>query len=247
MSRNVGSTAGRIRKERKGGWKCVLFVINTCDVYCAVFWYEEIKVVIMPNWATRHEDVLGSGDLASRILNLGTWMRWMVGSASWPLYNPMPTSPLKSLKEPRGIHYGRRKGGCRKRSRHSGGISCPFEACHPRCVNSVTILIMYYTYSHNTTIFPMSNIQLHWVQLHVSALCIGHHQVVHRFVEELYNKRVFRRVWGVVGRDGPTTPSTNLWTTWWWPIHRAEACSCTQCNCILLIENIVVLWLMYNT
>jgi len=26
--------------------------------------------------------------------------------------------------------------------------------------------------------FSMSNIQLHWVQLHVSALCIGHHQVL---------------------------------------------------------------------
>jgi len=55
---------------------------------------------------------------------------------------------------------------------------------------------MYYTYSHNTTIFSMSNIQLHWVQLHVSALCIGHHQIVRRLVEQLYNKR------------GPTTPHT---------------------------------------
>jgi len=32
----------------------------------------------------------------------------------------------------------------------------------------------------------MSNIQLHWVQLHVSAVCIGHHQVVLRLVEQLY-------------------------------------------------------------
>ena len=35
----------------------------------------------------------------------------------------------------------------------------------------------------------MSNTPLHWVQLHVSALCIGHHQVVLRLVEQLYNKR----------------------------------------------------------
>jgi len=103
----------------------------------------------------------------------------------------------------------------------------------------------------------MSNIQLHWVQLRVSALCIGHHQVVLRLVEELYNKR------GILGgggtrcgrwRGGPTTPtssriprllyncSTSLRTTWWWPIHRAETRSCTQCNYILLTENIVVLW-----
>ena len=41
-----------------------------------------------------------------------------------------------------------------------------FEVCHPRCVNSVTNLIMYCTYSHNTTIFSVSDIQLHWVQLY---------------------------------------------------------------------------------
>ena len=97
---NVGSTAGKIRKERKAGWKCVLFVINTCDVCSAVFWYEEIKSVIMLNWATRHEDVLGSGSLASRILNLGTWMRWMVGSAPRPLYYPRPPSPPSTTQTP---------------------------------------------------------------------------------------------------------------------------------------------------
>jgi len=70
-----------------------------------------------------------------------------------------------------------------------------FEVRLPRCVNSTTNLIMYYTYSHNTTIFSMSNIQFRWTQLHVSALCIGHHQVVLRLYEQQYNK------WGVVGRD----------------------------------------------
>jgi len=43
-------------------------------------------------------------------------------------------------------------------------------------------------YSHNTTIFSVSNTQLHWLQLHVSALCIGHQQAVLRLVEQLYNK-----------------------------------------------------------
>jgi len=37
--------------------------------------------------------------------------------------------------------------------------------------------------------------------------------------------------------------STSQRTTWWWPIQTAETCSCTQCNCILHNENIVVLWL----
>ena len=53
----------------------------------------------------------------------------------------------------------------------------------------VTNLIMYYTYSYNTTLFSMSSIQLHWVQVHFSALCIGHHQVVLRLVEQLYKKQ----------------------------------------------------------
>ena len=43
----------------------------------------------------------------------------------------------------------------------------------------------------------MSDKQLHWVQLHVSALVIGHHQVVLRLIEQLYNKQGIRWVfWG---------------------------------------------------
>ena len=116
--------------------------------------------------------------------------------------------------------------------------------------SNVTNLIIYYTHSHNTAIFSMCNIQFRWAQLHVSALCIGHHPVVFRLVEQLYNKR------GILGgvrsggtRSRPTTPyllyccSKSLRTTWWWPIQRAETCSCAQRNCILLTENIVVLWL----
>ena len=48
---------------------------------------------------------------------------------------------------------------------------------------------MYDTYSQNTTVFSMSSIidkQLHKVQLHVSALCIGHHQVVLKLINQLY-------------------------------------------------------------
>jgi len=44
----------------------------------------------------------------------------------------------------------------------------------------------------------MSNKQLHWIQLHVLALCIGHHQAVLRLVEQLYNKR---GILGGVGED----------------------------------------------
>ena len=54
---------------------------------------------------------------------------------------------------------------------------------------------MYYIYSHNTTIMSMSDKPLHWVHLHVSALGIGHHQVIHRLIEQLYNKQ------GILGGD----------------------------------------------
>jgi len=39
----------------------------------------------------------------------------------------------------------------------------------------------------------MSNTQLHWVQLHVSTLCIGHHQVVLR---PLLSNNTISRVFG---------------------------------------------------
>ena len=103
----------------------------------------------------------------------------------------------------------------------------------------------------------MSDKQLQWVQLHVSALGVGHHQVVLRLFEQLYNKRGILGGVGVVGgRDfiphNPHSPripclfyscSKNLRTTWWWPIPKAETCSCTQCSCLSLTDNIDVLWL----
>ena len=51
------------------------------------------------------------------------------------------------------------------------------------------LLCIIHTVSHNTTILSMCNKLLHWVQLHVSALCVGHHQVVLRLIEQLYNKQ----------------------------------------------------------
>ena len=47
----------------------------------------------------------------------------------------------------------------------------------------------------------MSDKPLHWVQLHVSALGIGHHQVVLRLIEQLYNKQGIRGCGGGGGRD----------------------------------------------
>jgi len=78
--------------------------------------------------------------------------------------------------------------------------SYKFEVCLPRCLNSITNLIMHYTYSQKTTILPTSNTALYWIELHVSALCIGYHQVVLRLVERLCNKRGILRG----GGDGGT-------------------------------------------
>ena len=54
---------------------------------------------------------------------------------------------------------------------------CIARKCPPSDAPSLINLIMYDTYSQNTTIDLMSStivIQLPQVQLHVSALCIGH-------------------------------------------------------------------------
>jgi len=72
----------------------------------------------------------------------------------------------------------------------------------------------------------MSDKPLHWVQLHVSALSIGHHQVVLRLIEHLYHKQSIRG-----------------WLGGWWSILTAETCSCTQCSGLSLIDNTVALWL----
>ena len=62
---------------------------------------------------------------------------------------------------------------------------------------TLTNIIMHYAHSQNTTILPTSNTPLHWVQPHVSALCIGQHQVVLRLVERLYNKQgILGGLWG---------------------------------------------------
>ena len=52
----------------------------------------------------------------------------------------------------------------------------------------MTNLIMFCRHSNNTTIFSVSNTPLHWAQLRVSTLCIGHHQVVLKLFEQIYNK-----------------------------------------------------------
>ena len=82
------------------------------------------------------------------------------------------------------------------------------EACHPCCVYSTINLIMYYTYSsHNTTILSMSDKQLHWVQLHVSALGAGHHRVVVRLIEQLYNEQgILGGVWSCGGTKSRPPP-----------------------------------------
>ena len=91
------------------------------------------------------------------------------------------------------------------------------EVCHLPYVYTTINLILFYTYSqsqHNCIV--KSDKPLHWVQqLHVSALVIGHHQVVLRLIEQLNNKQGILRWLGVVGgRDlvPPTTPQSPSYT-----------------------------------
>jgi hypothetical protein len=55
-----------------------------------------LKPNALLNWASRHEDLLGSGGVAPRILNFGTRWRWVVSFTYRPLYS--------RLKSP-GIHW----------------------------------------------------------------------------------------------------------------------------------------------
>ena len=62
---------------------------------------------------------------------------------------------------------------------------------------------MYYIFSHSQHKYiSVTDKQLHWVQLHVSVLGIGHHQVVLRLIEKIYNKHgILGGVGMVGGRD----------------------------------------------
>jgi len=62
----------------------------------------------------RHKDVLGSGSIAPRILNLGTRWRWVVRDTSRPLY--------------RRYSLDRKLGGPQNRSRRSGEEWIPASA-----------------------------------------------------------------------------------------------------------------------
>jgi hypothetical protein len=62
------------------------------------------------NWAPGHEGVLGSGDIAPCILDLGTRWRWVVSFMPQPLY-PQGKSPWYPLD--------RRLGGAQGQSGHS--------------------------------------------------------------------------------------------------------------------------------
>jgi hypothetical protein len=69
-----------------------------------------LVIIIIINWS-RHEGVLGSGDISPRILDLGTRWRWVVSFTPRPLYS-QGKSPWYTLD--------RRLGGPQSRSGHGG-------------------------------------------------------------------------------------------------------------------------------
>jgi hypothetical protein len=52
----------------------------------------KVKLSLCFNWAPHHEDILGSGGIVPRILDLGIWWRWVVSFTPRPLH-PQGNSP----------------------------------------------------------------------------------------------------------------------------------------------------------
>jgi hypothetical protein len=107
------------KKERKENlWKCTYVYVANADKDCEV----KVKLSLCFNWAPRHEDILGSGDIAPRILDLGTRWRWVVSFTSRPLY-PQGKSPWYPLDRRLGESQSRSgRGGEEKNSQPPPGI-----------------------------------------------------------------------------------------------------------------------------
>jgi len=113
-------------------------------------------------------------------------------------------------------------------------IKAHFVVRHPCCVGSITKNLVYYTYSRTQLYFPSSTVG---IQLHVSALYVGHLQVMLWLTEPLVtalgNDTQYRN------NEIPLSPipskntphilhscSVSQSTTWRWPTYRAETRSC---------------------
>jgi hypothetical protein len=77
------------------------------------------------NWAPRHEVILGNGNIAPRILDLGTlWWRWVVSFTPRPL-NPQGKSPSYPLDRKLGGPHSRSGNGGEKK------IPSPYRDSNP--------------------------------------------------------------------------------------------------------------------
>jgi hypothetical protein len=85
-------------------WKLTLVFIvvihvSSCFIWVRnLFYHSIVNVKLSPwlNWALRHEDILGSGGIAPRILDIGAGWRWVVAFMPLPLY-PQGKSPWYPL------------------------------------------------------------------------------------------------------------------------------------------------------
>jgi hypothetical protein len=102
----------------------------------------KVKLSLCFNWAPRHEDVLGSGGISPRILDLGTRWRWVVGFT--------PRAALPTGKEPL-VPVSRRLGGLQSRSGRDGeekvsqplpGLESPIiQPVVQRCTTEISRLL----------------------------------------------------------------------------------------------------------
>jgi hypothetical protein len=90
--------------------------------------YTKRKVAPVPffNRAPCHGSVLGNGGIAPRILDLGTWWRWVVSFTPRPLYRQERTPWYPLDRRLGGSQYQSGRGGEEKNSQLLPGIEPPF-------------------------------------------------------------------------------------------------------------------------
>jgi hypothetical protein len=117
--RQLKTTAVSIRRLPQHRTK-FLFVCDFIKRFFGNVWHREVmikgKVVPVFNLAPYHEDVLGSGGIPSRILDLGTWWRWMVSFTPRPLYLQRKSHWHRLDRRLGGTQYRSGRGGEEKNS-----------------------------------------------------------------------------------------------------------------------------------
>jgi hypothetical protein len=118
-----------------------VYVILPEMYHLCSFEYVKVKLSLWCKWASRHDDILGSGGIAPRILDFGNRWRWVVSFTPWPLY-PQGKSPWYPLDRRLGGTQSRSgRGGEEKNSQPLPGLEPPIiQPVAQRCTTELTRL-----------------------------------------------------------------------------------------------------------